>query len=706
VFAVLLLLLAVVGLAVSNVLIGQEVQQKEEALERERQTAYSEQQTAYRMRIALAEREWSANNLKGMLQLLHDCPPDLRGWEWHYLQRLRLKVLPPLGHDSAVFCAALSPDGERITSATQDGKVTIWDAQSGRQLFQFRAHEKHARDVAYSPDGRLLATASWDNTVKIWDAKTGQLLRELEAHRTGVSKVAFSPDGQRLASVGWVRMRDERGAAGEMKVWDVTTGQSLLTVPGHGGRMDCVAFSPDGKRLATGSSDSTVTIWDAQTGEELRTFRGHSEVVHCVAFSPDGRLLASAGGARNPSEQDVKVWDGETGQELFTVRGHLGRVFAVAFSPDGRRLASASADRTVKLWDVATGKEALTLRGHLDTVLSVVFSRDGLRLVSGGADRTVRVWDATPATDEDQNCLTLPGPGGACTSVAFHPKDQRSLAAAYSDGNVRVWNLAPSKPRCFATLAVDQEGDVSSLAFSCKGQWLAAVGAKTLKVWDARTYQEVRTILGDPKFYCVAFSPDERQVAAAGLNDFRNSFPVRVWDIANGKEPRVLSGNTWVVLQLAFSPDGRQLASAGNDGTVRIWDLTTGKKIDIPPLTPPCRSYGLAYSPDGKQLAVGSNDQVVRVWDTADWKLHEYHDPGGVPSVAFSPVGKRLAWGSTDSTVKVWDISAGRAGGVSPPIHTLRGHTSWVLSVAFSPDGEQIASASADGTVKIWNTPR
>jgi WD40 repeat protein/serine/threonine protein kinase len=722
--AVVLLVLAVAGLAAGTLLVVQE-QARTAQVQAQAATDLAAAEAAarkrletelYFQRIALAEREWEANNLGRMQRLLDECPEDLRGWEWYYLKRLPRGGLPPRRHSGALTRVAISPDGQRIASSSQDGFVTVWDAQKGQKLFpSFKAHEGAATSVAFSPDGHLLATGGQDvtvvplrGTVIVWDAKTGQLLRKLGGHSAGVSMVAFSPDGQRLASVGWVS--DDMKATGEMKVWDVTTGQLLLTVLGHEGRMTHVAFSPDGKRLATSIAagrDSTVEIWDAQTGEEQRSFRGHSQGVSCVAFSPDGRLLASAGGAAMyPSEQDVKVWDGETRQELFTLRGHLGSVRGVAFSPDGRRLASAGVDRTVKLWDVATGKEALTLRGHFDTVSSVAFSRDGRQLVSASVDQTVRVWDGAPVTDDDPNCLTLPGPGGACTSVAFHPKDQRLLAAAYRDGNVRVWDLSLGKPRCFATLAVDQDRGVYALAFSPKGQWLAAVSGNTLKVWNATTYQEVRTIPGEPNFACVAFSPDEQQVAAAGYSNSRMLFPVRVWDVANDKEPQVLSGNNWAVFQVAFSPDGQHLASAGMDGTVRIWDVKTRNPIDVPPLTTACPSHGLAFSPDGKQLAVGSNDQVLRIWDTTTWKLrHEYRNHGGMLSVAFSPDGQRLAWGSTDSTVKVWDLTEGRAGGGSPQIHVLHGHVSWVLSVAFRRDGQQIASASADGTVKIWKAP-
>src|SRR5262249_29026308 len=159
------LVLAVAALAVSTVFIWQANERLRQSLERERQKAYLQ-------RIALAASEWPTNNLRRMKELLEECPEDLRRWEWHYLNRLRLKVLPPLRHDGAVLCAVFSPDRERIASSGQDGKVTIWDARTGQQLFQFQAHKDHARSVAYSPDGQSLATASWDGTVKIWDVQT------------------------------------------------------------------------------------------------------------------------------------------------------------------------------------------------------------------------------------------------------------------------------------------------------------------------------------------------------------------------------------------------------------------------------------------------------------------------------------------------------------------------------------------------------
>jgi WD40 repeat protein/serine/threonine protein kinase len=698
--AMVILALAVAALAVSTVFIWQAKNELQTTLERERQNLYYQ-------RIALAEREWSANNLGRMQQLLEECPEDLRGWEWHYLNRLRYKTRAPLRHEAALLCAVFSPDGRRIASSDQDGWVKLWDAPTGRQLLQFRAHRDHARSVALSPDGRRLATASWDGTVKVWDAQALEKdpalkpLLTFQGHDGYVRHVAFSPDGQRLAAACG-RWRD----SGKVQVWDATTGALVFAVPAFVSSLKCLDFSPDGRRLvAVGRDpDSAVKVWDARTGQELLTLRGHTHAVVSVAFSPDGRHIASATGKEDLAEPELLLWDAQTGRETHRLRGHTSGVACVAFSPDGRRLASASQDHTVKLWDVQTGREALTLRGHSDRVCGVAFSPDGHQLVSASHDRSVRIRDATPSEGTpDPGCLTLRGHSGDVNAVAFHPsRDRRLVASAGTDGTVRLWDAESGEQiRSLHGHAALLWG----LAFSPDGQRLAAAGGgeqkskKNVTVWDTKTWLEtpgspLATTYG---LRTVAFSPDGRLLAAAGTG----SFPMVVWDIATGAQIRVLSGHTWVVQHVAFSPDGRHFASASHDGTVRVWDVMTGKEVVRPPLRHGAGATGVAFSSDGQRLASSSLDGTVRVWDTTSWRplLVRSDATVGVWCVTFSPDGRRLAWGSTDATVKVADASTGQI------LQTLRGHTGWVQSVAFSPDGERIASASLDGTVKVWNAP-
>jgi WD40 repeat protein len=277
-----------------------------------------------------------------------------------------------------------------------------------------------------------------------------------------------------------------------------------------------VAFSPDGRQLASASADRTVRLWDLASGQPTATLHGHTDWVTGVAFSPDGRQLASAS-----ADRTVRLWDLASGQPTATLQGHADSVTGVTFSPDGRQLASASADRTVRLWDPASGQPTATLQGHIGgSVTGVAFSPDGRQLASASADHAVRLWD--PASG--QPTATLHGHTGWVTGVAFSP-DGRQLASASADHTVRLWDPASGQPT--ATLHGHTD-------------WVKGV----------------------------AFSPDGRQLASAG-----NDGTVRLWDPASGQPTATLQGHIggWVT-GVAFSPDGRQLASASADHTVRLWE--------------------------------------------------------------------------------------------------------------------------------------
>jgi uncharacterized protein with WD repeat len=292
----------------------------------------------------------------------NDAEPDLRGFEWYYLEGLRQLDLRSLrGHT-----VAYSPDGRRLACASTDHSVKIWEAANGREWITLSGHKDEVNRVVYSPDGRHLASASADGNVKIWDAVTGKECLAIKGHEGTVWDVAYSPDSCLLATAN---------QNGTVNIWDAASGKDVLLLTGHTNAVYGVAYSPDGRRLATaGGYDLTVRIWDAVSGQILHTLPGHTGAVYRVAYSPDGRRVASA-----CQDQTIKIWDAVTGENVLTLSGHTGSVFDVAYSPDSRRLASTSLDQTVKVWDANTGRNLASHKGHTSWIHGVAFSPDGNR---------------------------------------------------------------------------------------------------------------------------------------------------------------------------------------------------------------------------------------------------------------------------------------------------------------------------------------
>jgi WD40 repeat protein len=509
-------------------------------------------------------------------------------------------------------------------------------------------------------------------------------------HTDKVECVCWSPDGKRLASAGW---------DGTVKVWEAETGREACSLKGHTGYVLSVCWSPDGRRLASADFDQTVKVWDAAGGQEVLSLKGGGT---CVCWNPDGRRLASAGWDGKNGE--VMVWDVAKGRDALSFRGHTGAVSSVCWSPDGRRLASASLGAIgkageVKVWDAEKGQEAVTLQGHIGLFLSVCWSPDGKRLASAAQDGTVKVWDA----EKGQEALSFRGHAGHVRSVCWSP-DGRRLASAGWDKAVKVWDAVTGQ-EAFSFRGHTRE--ISSVCWSPDGKRLASASSdQAVKVWGAERGQEALALEGHTGIVTsVSWSPDGKRLASAGQDG-----TVKVWEAVTGRQALSLKGHNDSVWCVCWSPDGRHLASAGRDGTVMVWDAVRGRRASFKGHTGAVMS--VCWSPDGRRLAsargVWDRHQrwasgVVTVWDAeTGQEAHTFQGHAAqVRSVCWSPDGRRLASASEDGAVKVWDAESGREA------LSLKGHTQPVSSVCWSPDGRRLASADGEGgksgEVKVWD---
>jgi WD40 repeat protein len=490
-------------------------------------------------------------------------------------------------------------------------------------------------------------------------------------HSAQVFSVAFSPDGKKLAS---------GSMDNTVILWDLATGKPEKILKGHTGWVLSVAFSPDGRKLASGSRDNTVILWDINSGRAEKILKGHTSIVFSVAFSPDGKKLASGSW-----DETVILWDIDSGKVEKILKGHKGNINSVAFSPDSRKLASGSADNTVILWDLATGKAEKILKGHTEQVWVVAFSPDGRKLASVSWDRTVILWDLDSGRAEKKLKGTV-----AVLSIAFSP-DGKKLALGLSDNMVILWDLGSGKAE---KILKGHASSVRSVSFSPDGRKLASGSAdNTVILWDLAT-GKAEKILGHISFVLsVAFSPDGKNLASGSEDK-----TIVLWDLDGGRAEKTLKEHKDAIFSVAFSPNGRKLTSGSRDNTVILWNLDSGRVEKI--LKGHTDSVlSVAFSPDSKKLASGSSDNMVILWDLDSGRVEKIlkGHTGWVLSVAFSPDGKKLASGSWDETVILWDIDSGKVEKI------LKGHRGNVKSVAFSPDGRKLASGSSDYTVILWD---
>jgi eukaryotic-like serine/threonine-protein kinase len=636
---------------------------------------------AYRARLSAAVAALQNNDVTDAARHLEAAPKGLRGWEWRHL-RNRL--------DDSITVIPASPSRTVLSSSQQglrvlqvdDRSVRLWDEQGhaegtlpfpyekGRLLIAARAPEgllnfdrvtdtiarlrdpsgtmridvqipaDHSIDlVEFSPDRKRLAIV-WRGpssfSLGVYDLSGRELARMTETHRADVWSLVFSPDGTRLVSAS-----DDCTA----QLWDAVTGRPICGPLRHPGNLRVVspAFRPDGARLVTASGDGTVCQWDARTGAAVEPpYDRHVGEVWAAVYSPDGEWIASAG-----ADRTIRLWRATGRGDALVLHGHTGRVIQLAFSTDGRRLGSVSDDGTARIWEADPRASVPVLRGHTNYVYPVAYSPDGQWIASGSWDGTMRLWDARTGS----GCAVLRHPG-VVRSLAFSRDSSWLVSGGDGDGRLRFWNVATG----MCQKEIQGPGTrIISVAVSPDGILTAAVDWDgNLGVQDVVTSQQVARVRlgGGGQTKGLAFSPDGRLLAST-----TPEFHVYLWDVKTRRPIKPLTGHTSEIFCVAFGGDGRRLATASLDRTVRVWDVEKGH----------CQA-----------ILRGHTDDVF--------------------AAAFHPGGTLLATAGRDRSVWLWDLARGEE------VVRLPGHTSYVWSLAFSPDGATLASGSGDSTVRLWDT--
>lgn len=577
---------------------------------------------------------------------------------------------------SPVIGLSISPDDRLIAAGLANGAVGLWEMANGAAAGSLRGHEMMVTDVEFSPDGTTLASSSADASVRLWDVESGAARHILRKHIDYVIKLSFSSDGARLASssaaIG-VSENERTPQHNTIQVWDVASGENLLTIPPDGiGYVRDVEFSPDDATIAATTWSSalggTAHIFDAESGAELQRFYAHDTTISNVEFAPDGATLATA--SRDGS---IKIWSIEQGVEVTSFVGFPERVHDIEYSPDGEHLmiglgnvrdfpdgSDNPADSSAFFWDLQDGAQAQIYLGHSDWTWGADISPDGNLVASGSGplflpatldnlDATARIWDAASG----EQLMVLSGHGNTVDSVRF-TLDGRYLLSASWDGTIRRWDLQTGDE----VARYDVPGSrVHMIDLHPDGEHFASgSGDGIIRMWNIESGEVAKQYEGHTDSVNGAHISDDGTLIASAAGDWGgDDYTVRLWDAESGELLQTFEGHTHIVNYARIAPNNQFIISTSWDDTVRMWDVESGQEL---------RQF------------IGHSDNTFGIDISGD--------------------SATLLTTSSDTTVRMWDIATGEE------ISRFDQHSDWIQEIVLGPDESFAVSAGQDLSLRRW----